>query len=296
MRRVLITAWLAIAWAFPQNPEAGRIEVSGREATLTVEAPRPVDSAAMTLAERYGIAVSVEDPVYRHPDTVRDVTAEVVRTPSPGLRVLVPRGGRLQIRFPVNDDGTPQNVQQLLQSIAGAANAQSPVGWRLDATPGWLTLIPTQTANADGQTVSAPALLDHKVTIPAGTRSVAEHAMILAEALSEQTGFRVSCCQGTLAGYPWGLAVIAFEAHDELARNVLRRLVAATPGDYHYLQRCDPVTSGKEAWCFINLRMLYRPLSPSVREQSPVPGQRNPFFSRPGDSPAEQPPVGPYPQ
>ncbi|MEO8662505.1 MAG: hypothetical protein ABI693_28855 [Bryobacteraceae bacterium] len=179
-----VTALVVIASAFPQNPEAGHIEIAGREGILTVDAPRPVDAAAMTLAERYGIAVSVEDPVYQHPGTIKDVTAGVVRTPSPGLRVLVPLGGRLQVHFAVNDDGTPQDVPTLLQAIADAANAQFPFGWRLDATPGWLTLIPTRTTSAGGRTIASPALLDRKITIPAGTRSVAVHAKMLADALS----------------------------------------------------------------------------------------------------------------
>jgi hypothetical protein len=281
MRKVLGAALLAITSAFPQNPDAGHIEIAGRQAMLTVDAPRPVDSAAMTLAERYGIAVSVEDPVYQHPDTVKDVTVKVVRTPSPGLRVLVPLGGRLRVHFAVNDDGTPQDVSTLLQAIADAANARFPFGWRVDATPGWFTLIPAQTTSAGGRTIASPALLDHKITIAAGTRRVAEHAKMLADALSTQTGFRVSCCQGDLAGYPWGLEFIAFEAHDEPARTVLRRLVASTPGRFHYLQRCDPVSPGRETWCFINLRVLPGPHPPIAPILLPTPGQPNPFFSRP---------------
>ncbi|MEO8659622.1 MAG: hypothetical protein ABI693_14210, partial [Bryobacteraceae bacterium] len=102
-----------------------------------------------------------------------------------------------------------------------------------------------------------------------------------ADALSAQTGVRVSCCQGDLAGYLWGLEFIAFEAHDEPARTVLRRLVAATPGRYHYLQLCEPVSPGNGTWCFINLRTLPWPQSPPDPIQPSTPDQPNPFFSRP---------------
>lgn len=72
--------------------------------------------------------------------------------------------------------------------------------------------------------------------------------------LSAQTGLRVSCCQAFVAGIPWGMTRVAFEAHDEPARSVLKRLIASDlqgrATGYYWLQRCDPLPS---AWCFINL-------------------------------------------
>ncbi|MEQ1883357.1 MAG: hypothetical protein ABL878_20585, partial [Burkholderiales bacterium] len=69
-----------------------------------------------------------------------------------------------------------------------------------------------------------------------------------------QTGLRVSCCQSAVAGIPWGMGEIAFEANNEPARNVLTMLIAAAaPGESNrafWLQRCDPLPS---TWCFINL-------------------------------------------
>jgi hypothetical protein len=47
-----------------QNPEAGHIERNGNQAILIVDSPRPVDSAAITLAEEFGMRVNVEDPRY----------------------------------------------------------------------------------------------------------------------------------------------------------------------------------------------------------------------------------------
>ena len=57
--------WLA--WgvaAVAQSPEAGRIERNGDQSTLLIESPRPLDSAAITIAEQFGVPVSVEDPPY----------------------------------------------------------------------------------------------------------------------------------------------------------------------------------------------------------------------------------------
>ena len=63
-----------------QSPEAGRIERSGEEAVLSVDSGRPVDSAALTLAEQFGIRINVEDPPYIHEKDKVDVTAQVARS------------------------------------------------------------------------------------------------------------------------------------------------------------------------------------------------------------------------
>ena len=91
---------------------------------------------------------------------------------------------------------------------------------------------------------------------------------------SAQTGLRVSCCQAGVAGIPWGLAEIFFEANDEPARSVLKRLCTAAainqPDRDYWLQRCDPLPS---AWCFINLAHISREnvttLSTAERAVSP---------------------------
>ena len=60
--RQLIWLLLCGVIGVAQNPELGRVERRGDQATLIVDGPRPVDSAAMTLAQEFGIRVNVEDP------------------------------------------------------------------------------------------------------------------------------------------------------------------------------------------------------------------------------------------
>jgi hypothetical protein len=77
---------------------------------------------------------------------------------------------------------------------------------------------------------------------------------MMADALSAQTGLRVSCCQASVAGIPWGMAEYFFSANNEPARKVLKRLMAADsvnqPNRDYGLERCTPLPS---TWCFINL-------------------------------------------
>jgi hypothetical protein len=247
------------ALALAQSPEAGRLilEDNGKYGKLIVDNPRPLDSAAVTLAEKFGIPVSVEDPPYLYNDDVKDVTAAVSRVPNPARRVLVPKGGTLEIEFTLGPDGAPNEIRALLHNLINHANAKFPFAYRLEDDGGVFTLIPTHTRNNLGRVIEITPLLDRRVSIPPSTRSIAETANLMTAELSAQTGLRVSCCQSFVAGIPWGMKSVSFEAHNEPARSILKRLIASDlegrTNGYHWLQRCDPLPS---AWCFINLSYL----------------------------------------
>ena len=249
MRR--LSLWL-VCWALGLAQD---LQVRDGMATLVLESPRPVDSAASFFAEKFGIAISAEDPWYLYSGDRKDVTAEVVRTPRPGLRVFVPMGGRVLVRYAASSDGRPKNVRAALQSVVDAANAQFPFAFQLRDESSMFVFVPTRKRNEAGLLIDAPALLDRKVTIPAGTRKILEHGRLLAEALSASSGFRVSCCQASIGGYPWGMESVRFEATGETARSVLLRLMAQA-GRSVYTQKCDPVNPGRYSWCFINVAPL----------------------------------------
>ena len=258
MRRMLFLI-LCSGVALAQNPELGHIERNGNEATLVVDSPRPVDSAAQTLAQDYGIRINVEDPPYLFKDDVKDVTASVRRDGKSEPRVFIPKGGRLALRFAVGPEGKPANASTVVRSLVDAANAQFPFQYRLDVDGDWFSIVPTHTRDANGRIVSITPLLDRRVTIAGGSRKILESANMMANALSVQTGLHVSCCQEAIGGYPWGMPEMYFEAQDEPARSVLKRLLVAASGNQpnrdYWLQRCDPAPSG---WCFINWMPMSR--------------------------------------
>jgi hypothetical protein len=263
-------------FALAQNPELGRVERNGNEATLIVEGSRPVDAAASTLASEFGIRVNVEDPAYIFRDDVKDVTANVSRSARIPRPVLIPKGGRLEVHFTLSPDGMPVDAQGVVRSLVDAANAQFPFQYRLDTDGNWFTIVPTHTRDQLGHSVSTVPLLERHITIPPGRRPIMESASLMADALSAQTGLRVSCCQAVLAGIPWGLAEIFFEANDEPARSVLKRLATAAainqPDRDYWLQRCDPLPS---AWCFINLAHISRETVSTSSSQPAVAPRAN---------------------
>ncbi len=254
--QILGTCLLTTVAVWAQDPELGHVDITSHDAVLTVDSPRPLDSVAKTLAQRYAIVINSEDAEYLYSGDMKDVTAEVVRTMRPGLRVFVPKGGHLEVHFPVTPDGSPQDFRGLLQAVIDAANAQFPFAYRLDVDGDAYAFIPTTTRDAQGRVIVLPALLDRKINIALGTRRINEHAKLMTDALSAQTGFQVSCCQVGVAGVPWGMENVAFEARDEPARSVLMRLIRSVRGRYYYLERCDPVSPGRPKWCFINVQGL----------------------------------------
>jgi hypothetical protein len=157
-----------------------------------------------------------------------------------------PRPGKLDVSFALGRDGSIEDIPALLQTLADEAKNQFGSEYRVDGR----TLI------QEGQGKMLP-LLDRLITIPFGARSLAESAGILSQELSQKTGFRVHCCEASVAGIPWGMQNVLFGANEEKARIVLNRLIALSlegrPNRYYYLLRCDPKTGG---WCFINLMSL----------------------------------------
>jgi hypothetical protein len=211
MRKLCI--WLA--WgvaALAQSPEAGRIERNGDQSTLLIESPRPLDSAAITIAEQFGVPVSVEDPPYVYRDDLKEVTTQGASTRNFQRRVFAPKGGRLEVRFNSRPDGSPDSIHGLLRDLVDKANAQFPFSYRIDSEGESLALVPTHTRDMLGRTVEIMPMLDRRITIPSGVRTIAESANLMAAELSAQTGLRVSCCQAFVAGIPWGRTEMAFEA------------------------------------------------------------------------------------
>ena len=253
-----------------QGLEFARVLRDGEQATLSVFGPRPVDLAAQKLVDEFGVGINVEDPIYVYRDDVQlsHVTAS-------GKRVMVPRAALFEVRVDLRADGSLLDVRQVVRDLVDTANAQMPYLYRIDNDGGMFTLIPSRTRDERGRSIALTPILDRHVTIPPGTRKISEHANLLTQALQQQTGVRISCCQSHVGGILWGSTVVSFEAQDEPARSALLRLLRSEPGrDYlvptaqagvshlvksdprrehwHWMMRCQPGAS----WCFIEVAAI----------------------------------------
>lgn len=243
--------------------------VTGNEdaVTLRAESWDPVLNIGRTLGDRYGISVSVEAPKWAFPGDTEDVAVAdpAFSEQHNNIHYPVMKRHAVEVRFSTWGNGHPGNTAGLLRQVADAANKEMPYGYRLDVSGSDYALVPTTTRNSNGDLEDVLPLLDRNVTIPLATRSIAEHAKLMADELSKQTGLHVGCCQALVAGAPWGMAQIRFEADNKPAREVLKWLIVserqansqstATHPDYdHWVVRCDGTGA---PWCFIEVEAKF---------------------------------------
>jgi hypothetical protein len=247
-----------------QGQEFARVLRNGEQATLSAFGPRPVDLAAEKLAEEFGIALNVEDPVYLYRDDI-----EQIGTTRSGTPLFIPKSSLLEMRLDLREDGSLVDGRQVVIDLKETASRLSPFEYRVDDFGHAFSLIPFRTRDEQGRFVQLTPMLDRRVTIPRGTRKIFEHVNLLTESLQQQTGVRVSCCQATVAGIPWGSTVVSFGAKDEPARSVLLQLLRLEPGrdglvqsdhrlkgdpgeHWRWTMRCEP----RDAWCFISVTAI----------------------------------------
>lgn len=214
IRTILVVAMAASASG--QTEECTKVTRSCDEVTMVADSIRVVDSIANTLAQRFGVVISAEEPQYQFSGDWQDVREADPdwSAQHPKAHYLVPKRRRMEIRFSVLPDGSPTDVGGLLRQVLEQVNGQAPFGYRLEVDGEFFSFVPTTTRNAEGFLVRATPLLDRRVTIPLGSRRISESGKLMADSLAAQTGLRVSCCQALVAGIPWGMPVVPFEAHD----------------------------------------------------------------------------------
>ena len=225
------------------------------QTTFRAESWDPVVTMGRSLADRYGINVSVESPKWAFPLDTEDVAIAdpTFSAEHDNFHYQVMKRHAIEITFPTSEDGKPTDIPRLIQQLSEAANNEMPYSYRVDTVDdNAYALVPTTTKNADGHLENAIPLLDHRITIPFAKRMILQHANLMAEELSKQTGLHVGCCQSLLAGVPWGTAEIEFGADNKPAREILRSLISVEqqansqlpfgpwhPKYDHWIVRCD---------------------------------------------------------
>lgn len=247
-----------------RNPDdCASIKEKGDEVTLRAESWDPVLTIGRTLADRYGIKVSVEAPKWAFPGDTEDIAVAdpAFSEQHDHIHYDVMKRHAIEVRFSTSENRQPDDVAGLLRRVADAANREMPYGYRLDVSGGDYTLVPTRTRNSNGDLEDVLPLLDRSVTIPLETRSIAEHANLMAGELGKQTGLHIGCCQAFVAGVPWGMAEVRFGADNKPAREVLKWLLLAEqqansqassrhPDYDHWVIRCDGTGA---PWCLIEV-------------------------------------------
>jgi hypothetical protein len=154
----------------------------------------------------------------------------------------------------VSGKGYPRDLVALLRDLVRQVNQQEPFAFQVreQVHPGrhYFSFVPTRTRNRLGQTIEVASYLDAKVTMPLRTARVVSLAADLSRALERSVGRPFACCETLVAGVPWGMNSVAYQASDRAAREVLEDLIDKAGVHQSYSVMCEPFS---QSACFISL-------------------------------------------
>lgn len=224
---------------------------------LSVNGSRPVAAAVESLEQKYGYVITYEDPRYVNEGEIADVTEKVRKDldqypPGKAPRVLIPKGGKINISYNLSANGKPEDPAGLIQSIlnAGGANA-----FRFWQDPNAFHVVPA----------SDSAVLDAKISLVEQERSGVEAVLAICDAVSRATNTTVA-----IGSVPNNLL---FKGHtrrgavNENAREVLGSVLADVGKNISWQLFHDP---GLNKFV-LNLHVVSDLSAPKVTKATPAP-------------------------
>lgn len=162
-------------WAAAQSSECASVTRTDKEVILSADSWDPVLAMGATLSDRYGISVSAESPRWAFPADTEDVAVADPQFSAEhnNVHYLVMKRHFVQVRFSALASAPPTDVHGLLLQVVEAANKEMPYAYRLETHGDGYALVPAKTRNSAGELEDVQPLLDHHVSIPAGSRPIA---------------------------------------------------------------------------------------------------------------------------
>jgi hypothetical protein len=229
-----------------KNVDTTRIEQIDHKARIFVESGRPLASAALELATKYGWQINYEDPPFLDIQDLHDVTALVSRDPFPKHRDIVPKGGTLEAEFSLSD-GKPENPAAILQSLIEAHHQKGNPGlFRLKQSGSVLTIIPTAVKNKKGQLVAQKSLMGTRVSLPIQEGTMMEIATAIMQAVTKSSGTRVGLFTVPLNFFHQ--TKVRLNTPSGTARDLLQNTLDASGWKLAWQLRCDPILCGLSAF------------------------------------------------
>jgi len=193
----------------------------GRE-TESFQSGRPLADAAQTLGQKYGYAISYEDP---RRDCACDLVDESGRSMKTGehlapYRRIVPRSWPLRV-----EHRPGAGAVELARDIVSAAQSAMPENqFRVLESGDRAYIVPVGARDVEGRFARSPAPLDARISLPAEPRASWQLLNAICAAVSKAAGVEV-----TSSAMLWGIENsdgpprYTVGANDEVARDVLRR-------------------------------------------------------------------------
>jgi hypothetical protein len=271
---------------------AMRVQAQTKAVDLYVEDPRPVAGAVASLTSRFPVVVTYEDPPYRFPGDLTDVTSMVRRDQyeiSNVPKIIVPMTRALAVRYEgLAENDEPQNWQAALQAVVAAHDVNAAGGrFRVQQDGDVFHVVPSEVQDQRGRWVAQTPVLDALISIPRTELGGYQMLERICKELSETTGARVIVGVVPPGAFMFQKGIL--EAKDEQARDVLLRTIREMhPGlTWQFLYG---VSGDRFA---LNVLPVFAPPPPTdrvgpMRPRQGVPSDESPFITPEGRAAAER--------
>jgi hypothetical protein len=219
------------------------------QTTISVMDHRPLAGGLDILEKLVGSAINYEDVPYQNPADLEDLSTPEQKAADPGYQLLVPRKGHVAAAVYASS-GPLTNANSLLSSYRQNSMPGDFVIEQANAMT-YVIASKVQTQSSAMTTVRSP--MKALITVPNGTRSVAETIMAILDSIYTATNTRITL--GAVAFFP--TETVSFGAAGIPARDAVAQVLAAatkTPASYRLLY--DPATG-----YMLNLHSVLAPQS-----------------------------------
>jgi hypothetical protein len=197
----------------------------------TISDPRPLAKVAEMLERKTGIPVDYEDPEYAYAGDIKDVTDTVARPEfrqeHPDHRVLIPSGGSVDFKLPLNAAPAAQiaSAASSLQSVIDQHHARgNPGTFQIRQADQRLQIVPTGVKGQSGRLAASSSVLDTLITVPEREWTGLQIVDQVCQAVTAASGTRVFA--GMVPLNLLNQTTVELKADNEPARNVLVRAFA----------------------------------------------------------------------
>jgi hypothetical protein len=253
-----LALFLAIAIAFYSRPIDAQTTPDDT-IKVSVGTARPVAKAVEELVSRYGYTITYEDPLLRYKGDWLDVTTQVRKDlnrypPGAAPKVMVPRGGRLNLTFPSSHSISAETMASLLKKLVqDQANTQQGGRFRVERNGDIFHVVPSEARDQSGNWSAQAPLLDVPISLPTQDRECVGTLQAVADALTAAVGVTVDVPFMGGIESPGHPRLYRLGAENERARDVLTRaltLIGKPPTSVIWLMFCDKLM------CVINLESV----------------------------------------
>lgn len=210
------------------------------QAQLWLDDPRPMAQAAERLEREFAWIITYEDPPFQFAEDLRDVTVEVRKDLTPGSpRVLIPNSSPFAFSYVAPPGNAVRSPEEALQALVEAYVTSGNSGaFRVIGAPPMYHLVPTRFNDVHGASTPYESVLEAKISLPSGRRSLFAVMEEIAAEVTRATGTRV-----VAGAMPLNFAIsteVEGGAEKLPARAVLRRILSETGRPVSWQMFFDP--------------------------------------------------------